>query len=888
MKPPSACPGVELLELYALGRTSEAEAQRLEEHLRGCPRCVARLPSLGEGDDLVRALQAQKSKPRPDSAVLGRLQERLRGLRLSAATTLWADTNSPDRNATPSTAESSAAEEDERALLAPAQGPDEIGRLGPYGVLGVLGKGGMGIIFAAEDPQLERRIALKAIRPTLAASSDARQRFRHEAQRMASLTHDHILAIHHIGEDRGVLFLAMPLLRGESLEDRLGREGRLPLAELLRIGRETALGLAAAHERGVIHRDVKPANLWLEAPAGRIKILDFGLARLAEGDAGLSGRGVLVGTPSYMAPEQAEGRVDHRADLFSLGCVLYQMATGRLAFPGRTRAEILHAVATRNPTPPRQFNPETPERLSQLIERLLSKDRADRPDSAGVVVQALEEIERGACVQPPLGEGAFKDAWDGPTPPRIEDFLPPAETPDRLALLTELIRIDIERRLSAGEPVRLEELYLPRFPELHAAPENVVALILHEFGVRRRQEPDLPLVDYLERFPRYRNELLGQVLTSDGRPIPQRDGGAPAGGSGGVEEAALQPGKCLGSYELLARLGNGGMGTVFRARHQVLGTEFALKVLLGGRARDPQARARFLREVRAVGGLEHPNLAKATDAGEIGGILFLVTELLDGMNLKELTEQRGCWPVAAACEAMRQAAVGLQRAHEKGWVHGDVKPSNLLLTRAGVVKVLDLGLALLRGAADEALLTQPGAGMTGTPAHVAPEQTENSHQVDVQADLYSLGSTLFFLLAGRPPGRDAANPTLGLARHRSDVPAELARVVTGLLARRPQDRYATAAEVAAALAPFAGDIRLERLLGGESGVPSPAASPSPREALSLSPASFGKSTTPRLSRRQWLGISGGAAGRCRGRDDYLVVAALGADGGYGRKWSLSR
>jgi serine/threonine protein kinase len=299
------------------------------------------------------------------------------------------------------------------------------------------------------------------------------------------------------------------------------------------------------------------------------------------------------------------------------------------------------------------------------------------------------------------------------------------------------------------------------------------------------------------------------------------------------------------------------MGTAFRARHQVLGTEFALKVLLDGRARDPQARARFLREIKAVGGLEHPNLVKATDAGEIRGILFLVTELLDGMNLDELTKQLGSWHVAAACEAMRQAAVGLQHAHEKGWVHGDVKPSNLMLTRAGVVKVLDLGLALLRGEANEKLLTQPGAGMMGTLAYVAPEQTENSHQVDVQADLYSLGSTLFFLLAGRPPLRDAANPTQGLAQHRSDVPAELARVVTRLLARRPQGRYATAAEVAAALAPFVGEIRLERLLGGEAGLPLPAASPLPREALSLSPASFGKSTTPRLSRRQWLGISGG-------------------------------
>ncbi len=416
-----------------------------------------------------------------------------------------------------------------------------------------------------------------------------------------------------------------------------------------------------------------------------------------------------------------------------------------------------------------------------------------------------------------------------------------------------MIRIDIEQRLSARQPVRLEEMYLPRFPELNAASESVLALILHEFAARRRHEPDLPLVDYLERFPKYRNELLRQIRTSDGRSHIQRNGGA----SSGADGAGLEPGKCLGSYELLARIGNGGMGTVFRARHQVLGKEFALKVLVEGRTNDPQAQARFLREIKAVGGLEHPNLVKASDAGEIRRILFLVTELLDGLNLAELTKQLGTWPVAAACEAMRQAASGLQHAHEKGWVHRDVKPSNPMLTRGGVVKVLDLGLVLLRGEANEEPLTQPGAGMMGTPAYVAPEQKDNSHRVDVQADLYSLGSTLYFLLTGKPPLFDAANPTHGLAKHRSDVPAELAMVVTRLLARRPEDRYATAAEVSAALAPFAGDVRLERLLDGEADVPSPAVSPSPQGSRSASPAALGKSTTPRLSRRQWLGMTGG-------------------------------
>jgi serine/threonine protein kinase len=346
-----------------------------------------------------------------------------------------ADTYLTNPDSTPSSSPVSGTEESVRALLGPAQGPDEMGRLGPYRVLRVLGAGGMGVVFEAEDPQLKRRIALKAMRPALLAQGDAQKRFLLEAQRMAALAHDHVIAIHHVGEDRGVSFLVMPLLQGESLEDRLRREGKLPLSEVLRIGRETALGLAAAHERGLIHRDVKPANLWLEAPSGRVKVLDFGLARLAGGDARLTGSGVIVGTPSYMAPEQAEGEVDARADLFSLGCVLYRMVTGRLPFPGKTAMAALREVAILDPPPPRQVNPETPEALSQLIMRLLSKDPAGRPASAAAVVQALEEIQRIALAPKlpdaakPQAEKAVGEQTPGSDSPSTPVHSPPAGQP---------------------------------------------------------------------------------------------------------------------------------------------------------------------------------------------------------------------------------------------------------------------------------------------------------------------------------------------------------------------------------------------------------------------------------------------------------------------------
>jgi hypothetical protein len=257
-------------------------------------------------------------------------------------------------------------------FLAPAQAADELGRLGPYRVLQVLGAGGMGVVFRAEDPHLSRLVALKAMLPVLAASASARQRFLREARAAAAIKHDHIVTIYQVGEDRGVPFLAMDFLEGESLDARLNREGKLPVPEVLRVGREMALGLAAAHQRGLIHRDIKPANIWLEThgnPAacvtgGRVKILDFGLARAVGVEDRITLQGAIVGTPAYMAPEQAQGQsLDARCDLFSLGCVIYRLATGEPAFKGTDIVSTLMAVATVNPAPPGSLNFEFPTEL---------------------------------------------------------------------------------------------------------------------------------------------------------------------------------------------------------------------------------------------------------------------------------------------------------------------------------------------------------------------------------------------------------------------------------------------------------------------------------------------------------------------------------------------
>jgi serine/threonine protein kinase/predicted ATPase len=334
------------------------------------------------------------------------------------------------------------------AFLAPAAGPDEIGRLAHYRVLKILGQGGMGVVLLAEDTHLLRPVALKVMRPEMGLSLSNRQRFLREARLMAQVRSDHVVTVHQVGQVDDVCYLAMELLDGEPMDRWLERVGTPPLVEVLRIGREMARALAAAHARGLIHRDVKPANVWLEAPTRRVKLLDFGLARPLAGDVSLTNSGIVVGTPMYMAPEQARGEpLDGRADLFSLGCVLYQMATGRPPFAGNTALAVMTAVVTETPPPASQFNPAIPASLADLLSRLLAKQPTARPASAEAVGEELQAVERVTrdTRAIPVGSAATPAEWGwsvdqrqsaspsvGTPPPSSSTPLQPrpAESPD--------------------------------------------------------------------------------------------------------------------------------------------------------------------------------------------------------------------------------------------------------------------------------------------------------------------------------------------------------------------------------------------------------------------------------------------------------------------------
>jgi len=393
--------------------------------------------------------------------------------------------------------------------------------------------------------------------------------------------------------------------------------------------------------------------------------------------------------------------------------------------------------------------------------------------------------------------------------------------PAALSRRIDLICDDFERRWQEGAPRSIED-YL-RTADVAWAPALRAELIQLELELRCRRGDRPPPADYQKRFPECAGAMGTWLLEAQSAAqqlssTEHRGGGATKDQASGTQPQKAAPPtaagtlpRYLGEYEVLEKLGAGGMGEVYRAKHRRLGKLVALKVLPAARVGDA-ALARFHREMEAVGQLDHPHLAEAFDAGEQDGIVYLVLKLIDGIDLNRLVKQSGPRPVAEACELVRQAALGLHYLHGRGLVHRDIKPSNLMRTKEGIVKVLDLGLARWQAAPGPDDLTSPNQAM-GTPDYMAPEQTNNAAAVDIRADLYSLGATLFCLLAGRPPFAHYSDMLAKMLAHsqeapadvrslRPEVPAGVAAIVARLLAKQPGQRYAAPMELVKALVPF--------------------------------------------------------------------------------------
>ncbi|MEO1528330.1 MAG: protein kinase [Planctomycetota bacterium] len=385
------CVTAQSLARYVRGELDLEAMEAVESHLLECERCAAEADTLNPNDDVTVNFAASLSTDVEDSVVADAIRHALAAVSNgNFHETVDVAQHDTGDAVTPGKAP-------EVDFLAPAEQEDELGRLGGYRILEQLGAGGMGIVFRAEDPRLKRAVAIKVMKPDAAARPKAKDRFLREAQAAAAIEHDNVVTILQVGEDRGIPFIAMPLLKGESLRDRLERDGKLNEADVLQIGHQIAEGLAAAHGLGLVHRDIKPDNIWLETHRSRVKLLDFGLARMTNEDQSLTQSGTVLGTPRYMAPEQAGGEVvDHRSDLFSLGSVLYHLASGQPPFDGKNLTATLLAVARAEPTPLAGVSPDTRSDLNDLVGELLAKEPADRVSSAEEVAARLATMRQSA------------------------------------------------------------------------------------------------------------------------------------------------------------------------------------------------------------------------------------------------------------------------------------------------------------------------------------------------------------------------------------------------------------------------------------------------------------------------------------------------------------
>ncbi len=391
-----SCPSTKQLTAALREAQTPAIEATLATHLSECPECRERLERLAGGLSWVAAqAKGQAESVAPASELLHRAM-------LALVT---------DTPVLPSTDFSVTVPLD---FLLPSDQPGVLGRFGPYEVLAQVAVGGMGIVLKARDSGLNRIVALKILPPVLAANPLARARFIREARAAAAVLHEHVVPIYAVDEFAGLPYLVMQFIVGRTLAERIKTSGNLSLEEILRIGAQTAAGLAAAHAQGLVHRDVKPGNLLLENGVERVKITDFGLARAMD-DSSLTRDGYIAGTPEYMAPEQARNEpVDQRADLFSFGCVLYEMATGISPFRAEKPLVAMRRVCDEEPPAAHRVNLKIPEWLGQLIQRLMAKNAADRPQVVAEVAWQLEawlgELQQTGELRSPIYKSCSRAA----------------------------------------------------------------------------------------------------------------------------------------------------------------------------------------------------------------------------------------------------------------------------------------------------------------------------------------------------------------------------------------------------------------------------------------------------------------------------------------------
>jgi serine/threonine-protein kinase len=683
-----------------------------------------------------------------------------------------------------------------------------IGRVlqGRFQVASFICEGGMAQVFCGIQDEEPRHVAIKVMHPELADDHELVQRFLREAHIASRLSHPNIVRIVSIGEDKELLFIVMELLYGDDLSARVKQKGSFTEARSVEIMADVFGALQFAHERGVLHRDIKPENVMLcrdpSSPEREVvKVLDFGIAKILDqtdsvslpDEAPTGFRSVLtrvggwVGTPGYMSPEQGSAeKLDHRSDLYSAGCLLYELLTGRLPFEGQTALQIIARHVREAPPAPSTFAPVHPD-LERLVMRLLAKKPQDRPSTARDVADELLLL-LGELEAPSSQRWQYYDSNSlayaaAPPEPAPRPSVPPPsrEAPKSAAGVDSTLRSAVEDQANLRQLRRT----------LHMDVPNVQKAV----EAATRPAPARPV-----------HPLVGRVLG--------------------------------GSFQVSSLMREGSVSQIFAGLSNQEPQHVAIKILNPEHARDAEVVRRFIREGQAAMRLTHPNIVRTVFASEDQGIPFFVMELLFGDDLSARIKQRGAYSQDASVAIAVQLCKALEHAHQMGIVHRDIKPENIMVCRQPsdpareVVKVLDFGTAKIFDAKSGAALpsentsvrsqlTRVGA-LVGSPMYMSPEQGR-AEPVDARSDLYSVGVVLYELLCGRTPFQ-GETPLQIVARHvhetppplssLASVPRELERIVMRCLEKSPANRPQSAIELAALLETALPDVT--RSTGGNS------------------------------------------------------------------------
>ena len=573
--------------------------------------------------------------------------------------------------------------------------------LGNYEGLERLGKGAMGAVYKARDRKLGREVALKILPPTLSEEKVAR--FEREARAISALNHPNIATIYAFEQAEGRRFLVFEYVGGGTLRERIEKikatAEPLPPRRLAEDALQIARGLAHAHRRGVVHRDIKSENV-LVTEDGVLKVSDFGLAKL-ELESSLTEEGSVLGTMAYMAPEQIMGeKSDARADIFSFGVLCHEMTVAELPFQAVHMAALQYEILNTDPPPLAELRGNLPDAWVVLVSSCLAKRPEDRPQTMDAVVSALETLR--------------DDLVSGPA----------------------------DRSVTGPLTVR-----------------------------------------------------------------------------------KLEIGQTLGRYRLLSKIGEGGMGAVYRARDLTLDRQVALKTLKAEAVEDSDRKRRFVQEAKAASALNHPNIVTIHEIDERDGISYIAMEFVEGETLDRKLAAGGL-PLQEALETSIAVAGALTAAHNHGIVHRDLKPANVMHGEDGRVKLLDFGLAKL-AAPDAALETDSHSSprteegvILGTVAYMSPEQAEG-RPVDPRSDVFSFGSMLYEMVSGKRAFAGESKVSVlasilqkqpaPLRRHAPRAPLELERIILRCLNKAPERRYQHMGDLKLSLEELLEDYEAGRL-----------------------------------------------------------------------------